>query len=325
MKKCLKPINQNDQEVVVQSNYLVEAHYRLTLQEKRLILWLIKEIGREDTDFKKYKLTITEFSQMMELNPKTQYKEMKKVTKALIIRPIEIDNPETKETMQMSWLCFARWEPKKGICSLEFHPELKPYLLQLKSHFTKIGFADFLGLKSVYSVRIFELLAQYELIGKRRTSIENIRSWCSIGRDEYQLYAHLKSRVINKSKTEINTKTDYEVDYTEIKESRKVIALEWTIKKKSPLKKEPSEKVSILQKEYRSELALIESLTEYGFSKGMAKRLLKGHEEEVIKNALRAVNIQIERNHVKNPKAMLQTAIKEKWHPEVFKKKKKSP
>lgn len=323
MKKKFQLTNQNDQ-IVIQSNHLIEAHYRLSLQEKRLILWLIKEIGREDTDFKKYRLTITEFAQMMEFNPKTQYKEMKKVTKALIVRPIEINNLETKETMQMSWLCFARWEPKKGICSLEFHPELKPYLIQLKSHFTKIGFADFLGLKSVYSVRIFELLAQHELMGKRRMSIEEIRSWCGIGKDEYQFYAHLKSRIINKSKSEINDKTDYEVDYTEIKESRKVVAVEWTIGKKRPPQKDQFEKTTILQKENRSELALIESLMEYGFSKGIARRFLKNHEEDVIKNALKSVGRQVERGNVKNPKAMLQTAIKEKWHPEVFKRKKKS-
>jgi len=323
MKKSLESKNQNDQ-VVIQSNHLIEAHYRLSLQEKRLILWLIKEIGRDDTDFKKYKLTITEFAQMMELNPKTQYKEMKKVTKALIIRLIEINNLKTKETIQMSWLCFARWELKKGICSLEFHPELKPYLIQLKSHFTKIGFADFLGLKSVYSVRIFELLVQHELMGKRRMSIEDIRSWCGIRKDEYKLYAHLKSRIINKSKSEINSKTDYEIDYAEIKESRKVVAIEWTIKKKNPQKEEHSQKLMTLQKELRSELALVESLMEYGFSKGIAKRLLKTHEEDVIKNAIKAVNVQIERNNVKNAKAMLQTAIKEKWHPEVFKKKKRS-
>ena len=66
---------------------------------------------------------------------------------------------------------------------------------------------------------------------------------------------------------------------------------------------------------------LIESLIEYGFSKATAKGLLKLHEADVIKNALRSVNIQIERNNVKNPKAMLQTAIKGKWHPEIFKKK----
>jgi hypothetical protein len=93
-------------------------------------------------------------------------------------------------------------------------------------------------------------------------------------------------------------------------------------------KKESSKRGTLseinLQKELRSELALIEALMEYGFSKGIAKRFLKTNEEEVIKNALKSVNLQIERGNVKNPKAMLQTAIKEKWHPEVFKKKKRS-
>lgn len=239
---------------------------------------------------------------------------------------MEIYEPDTKDFIQAAWLSSAHYKPKKGYVSLEFSPKLKPYLLQLKSHFTKIDIVDTLKLKSIYAIRIFELLLQYSHIGIREISIDDLRSYCGIEEKKYKDYFDLKRKVIEKAKTEISTKTEYEVDYTEIKQSRKVIALEWTIKKKSPLKKALSEKMlSILQKEYRSELALIESLIEYGFSKGMAKRLLKSHEEEVIKNALRAVNIQIERNHVKNPKAMLQTAIKEKWHPEVFKKKKKSP
>jgi hypothetical protein len=46
---------------------------------------------------------------------------------------------------------------------------------------------------------------------------------------------------------------------------------------------------------------------------------LKDHKEEDIKNALRAVDLQIKRSHVKNPKAMLRVAIQERWHPEIFK------
>lgn len=56
----------------------------------------------------------------------------------------------------------------------------------------------------------------------------------------------------------------------------------------------------------------------------MAKRLLKNYDEDVIKNALRAVDLQIQRNHAKNPKAMLQRAIQEKWHPEIFVKQRKT-
>ncbi|NDE63937.1 MAG: RepB family plasmid replication initiator protein [Chlamydiae bacterium] len=305
-------------EIVVQSNRLIEAHYRLGLQEKRLILWLIKEIGRNDTDFKKYELKISDFAEMMGLCPDTQYKEMKRVTKALITRPIEVENPETKATMQMAWLCFAHWEPKKGMCHLEFHPKLKPYLLGLKGHFTEIGFSEFLGLKSIYSVRMFEILIQYESIGKRTISIENLRSWCGLSPDEYPFYADVKRRIIDRAKMEINTKTGYEIDYREIKESRKVIELEWTIKKKTHFEKSQEEKSRIIQKELRSGNAIIQQLLEYGFTLPHSRKIVKDNDHETLVNAIKSVDIQVERGRAKNPKAMLVKAIQEKWHPEKF-------
>ncbi len=313
---------QKRQEVIVQSNKLVEAHYRLSLQEKRLILWLIKEIKREDTDFKKYKLNIVDFAEMMGLNPKTQYKEMKLVTRALITRGIDIEDLDTGSTKQMAWLCYAHWEPKKGLCSLEFHPELKPYLLQLKEQFTQIGFADFLGLSSVYSVRIFELLSQYVSIGKRTTSIDELRAWCGIQKNEYALYAHLKSRVIDRAKEEINAKTEYEIDYREIKESRKVVAIEWTINKKTYFEKVQLEKSVTIGKELRSTNAITEQLLEYGFTKQAATKITKNYDEVDIANAIKAADLYRANHDVKNPKALVYTAIKEKWHPEKFVSKK---
>jgi len=311
-------------EVVVQSNKLIEAHYRLSLQEKRLILWLIKEIDKSDTDFKRYHLKITDFAEIMDLNPKTQYKEMRRITRSLITRPIEIENHETDSTIQMAWLCFSEWKPKNGSFSVEFHPALKPYLLQLKSHFTKIGFADFLGLRSVYSVRLFELLAQYESIGSRTMKISDIRSWCGIQEEEYQLYADLKRKVLNRARDEINAKTEYEVDYREIKESRKVVAIEWTMNKKTHFEKIIRDKVKVIQKEITFENPLMGRIMGYGFSKPTARKYVDMESSEVLTNALRAVDIQVEKGGVTNPKAMLKVAIKEQWKPDVFKSREKT-
>lgn len=316
--------NKNQKELIIQSNKLVEAHYRLTLQEKRLVLWLIKSINRDDVDFKKYKLTITDFADMMGFNPKTQYKEMRKITKALISRTIELEDTETNVIIQMAWLCFVRWEPKKGVCFLEFHPELKPYLLQLQSQFTQIGFADLLGLKSVYAVRLFELLCQYEPIGKRFMSVDDLRLWCGLHCGEYELYADLKKRILNKAKSEINSKTDYEVNYKEVKESRKVTAIEWTIKKKTTLQKLQKESTQAICKELRSKHTILEQMREYGFSKQGATRALNDNEESDVVNAMKAVEIQVQRGKVRNPKAMLVKAIQEKWHPERYKPSQKS-
>jgi plasmid replication initiation protein len=307
---------------IVKSNALVEARYRLSLQESHVILWLLMQIRPDDEDFKIHQLNINDFAKMVGLKVKGQYGELEKITESLMRRILKLRHPETEDILQVAWLSSARYQKKKGNVLLRFDPGLQPYLLQLKSHFTKIDIVDTLKLKSVHAVRVFELLLQYSHIGKREISLQELRSYCGIGTDEYALYADLKRKVINRAKTEINAKTEYEVNYKEIKQSRKVTALEWTIQKKTHFEKIQSQKADIIQKELRSELVFIERMSEYGFSKQAAKKLLKCHGEEVLENALKAVDLQVQKSNVKNPKAMLLTAIQEKWKPDVYKKKK---
>jgi plasmid replication initiation protein len=312
----------NPRKYIVKSNSLVEARYRLSLQESKIILWLLTQIRPDDEDFKSHQMTISEFSKMIGVEVDNQYSKLRDVTQNLMRRILNIYEPEKNEWLQVAWLSSARYQGKKGIVILKFDPELKPYLLQLKSHFTKLDIVDTMKLKSVHSIRMFELLLQYLTIGNRKMTLEDLRAWCGIQKDEYNLYADVKRYVINRAKTEITAKTEYEIDYQEIKESRKVVAIQWTIKKKRIQPEGTSQKVRQLQKEYRSESALIDSLVEYGFSRTIAKRFITNNGEDAVSDALKAVNIQVERATVKNPRAMIQMAIKEKWKPEVYKARK---
>ena len=71
----------------------------------------------------------------------------------------------------------------------------------------------------------------------------------------------------------------------------------------------------------RSKNSVIEQICEYGFGRKTAEIFFKNFTEAEIIQALKAVNLQIERGNVKNTKAMIRVAIKEKWHPSIFKKK----
>ena len=310
-------------QFVVKSNSLIEARYRLSLQESHVVLWLLTQIRHDDEDFKLHSMKISDFANLAGVKVDSQYKELRKITMRLIQRGLSIYESETREWLQVSWLSSARYKTKLGVVSLRFDPALKPYLLQLRSHFTKIDIADTMKFKSIYAVRIFELLSQYASAGKREISIHDLRSYCGIKSGEYQKYDHLKSRVFNRAKTEINAKTDYEVDYTEIKTSRKVTGLKWTIKRKTHFEKAQSEKGTILAKELRSTTAILEQLLEYGFTKQAANRLIKNYEEGDIINAIKAVEIYRSKHDVKNARALVETAIKEKWHPEKYAAKKK--
>ena len=314
-----KKLRSKEQNFIVKANALVEARYRLSLQESQVILWLLTQIRTEDEDFKPHKLNIAEFAKIVGVDVDSKYKELRQVTKRLMQRIMEIQDVKKERIIQVAWLSSAIYEINKGYILLKFDPELKPYLLQLKSHFTKISIADTLKLKSVHAIRIFELLLQHLSIGNRKITIDELRTYCGINKKEYSNYFDLKLKVIEKAKTEINAKTEYDVDYTEIKESRKVVEIEWSINKKNAEEEELQEKIKTLENELSTDASLIKDLIAYGFSKSLANKFVAENDETVIRNALLSVSLQLSKEQVKNPKAMLRVAIKERWHPEVYK------
>ena len=311
-----------ENDLIIQHNDLIEARYKLSLQEKRVVLWLLTQIKPSDEDFKLHKLKITEFAKILNLEVAAQYLELQKITLNLMKKVLKIYEPHTNSIFQVAWQSFARYYSKKGYIELRFDPALKPYLLQLKSHFTQLTLSDIIQLNSIYAMRIYELVKQYEFAGQKEIDVDNLREYCGITRVEYTRYNDFKRKVLERAKKEINQKTDLNINYVEIKESRKIVAIKWTIRKKDLEKQKHSARIDRLEKELRSEAIIVNSFLEYGFSKIIAKRLIKLHGEETIKNAIRAVDLQIEKGKAKNPKAMLMAAFKEKWHPEIFKTKK---
>ena len=307
----------NRKSIAVKSNYLVEAKYRLSLQEMQIALWLLTQIKAEDEDFCPHELGVSNLAQMLGVEVDGKYAKIRAVTKNLMRRVLEIYDPEKDEYLQVNWISSALYKRKSGTVILEFDPKLKPHLLQLKTNFTKISIIDTLKLKSIFSVRILELLLQYEHVGDRSITVNTLKDRLSIGQEQYKKYNDLKKYVLLRARDEITKKTKYNVDFSEIKESRKVVAIHWTITQKNNA--HYTEPENTLSKEYRSNLALIEALIEYGFTKPTCIKMLRIHGEKVISDAVKAVDIQIQRKHAKNPKAMLRVAIKEHWKPDVFK------
>jgi hypothetical protein len=112
------------------------------------------------------------------------------------------------------------------------------------------------------------------------------------------------------------------VDYREIKESRKVVAIEWTFQKRTHFEKQQLEKSAAMSHELQQVNSLVKELIEYGFTKHAANKIIKNHDEIDITNAIKAVDVYRVNHDVKNPKALINKAIKERWKPDVYKTKK---
>jgi plasmid replication initiation protein len=309
-----KPLDKETSEFVILHNNLVEARYRLTLQEKRVVLWLASQVTPFDEDFKEHSLSIKDFSDLTNTQGENLYTRLQSITRRLMQRIITIRPIGEKRLIQVSWLGAADYKIDKGIISLSFHPHLKPFFIQLKRNFTKINIVDVMGLQSIYSIRIYELLKQKEYVGMRIITIDEIRDYCGISKEKYKQINDLRRKVLEVSKLDINEKTDIEITYSMIKEGRKYVSVSFDVKNKKKIKKISES----LKKEINKREELIKEIQDYGFSRNTIIKMISDRSDFDIEQSILSVNYQIQNGNVKNPKAMLRTALQEKWTPNIF-------
>ena len=321
IKKSNKKSKKKKQEApnsvaIFQHNNLVEARYSLTLQEKRLILWLISKIQPDEEDFKKHELAVQEFMNLMELTGKANYKELQKITLGLMKKVLVIKRPEERTLTQVNWINYAHYEEGTGKIEVSFSEAMKPFLLHLKSQFTAIEITDLMQFTSIHAIRIYELLKQYQDIGERVLSLEEIRECCGV-KDKLKQYVHFKQKLLLIAQREINEKSDISFTFVEMKSIRKIVAIKFIISKNKAyeLRNNPEKQV----REKLRTPPIVDTLKEFGLSKKVINQILKEHTEQEIQDAVNAVDLQLSRGNVRNTKAMLITAIREHWHPERYK------
>lgn len=200
------------------SNKLIEAHFSLPLGEQRLLYTYISKLSEEHIEFPELEISVKEFAAMLEVD--LNYKVVKAQCKKLLERVVEIETDE--EWLGFQWFSVCRYRHKEGRLKLKIHDELKPYLLRLKKEFTRLITKQVMQFRSVYSIRIYMLCKQYQGIGKRLISIDELKQKLGIGQNEYSLYSNLKKRVLEQALKEINNASDIYIKYEEIKKVRKV-------------------------------------------------------------------------------------------------------
>lgn len=216
----------DSKNLIVKSDDLINAVYDLTVQEQRIILIMISMINPlEDRDFKLFKIPVNVFQKLIGADGKGYYQELQDVAGKMMKRTIHIPHPSDDGWLKVNWLASCEYLPDRGCIELEISDKLKPYLLDLKSKYTKYHLNNILPLRSGYAIRIYELLKQYQKIGERRMTIQDLRETLGISKDQYRLYGHFKSKVLAKAQKELEAKTDISFTYKEIKKGRKIEAI----------------------------------------------------------------------------------------------------
>ena len=215
----------NSNSLVVKGNDLIISRYNLSLAEQRLILQVASMINANDEDFKDYYVSISDYLDLVESNSNNYY-QVKKFTEELLKKPLHIPL-QNGNFLACNWFSSIVYLSEKGVIVCRFDPHLKPYLLQLKNRFTAYRLENVLKLKSKYSIRLYEILKRYENIRETSMSLDNFRKYLAIP-DTY-LYNNIKEQILKPAQKEFKTFTDIMFDFQEVKEFRRVVALNFTI------------------------------------------------------------------------------------------------
>lgn len=226
----------NDNLLVVKSNSLIDARYKLNVQAQKLVLACLGKMDSRpgSAPQKEVKLTALEFSELMGIDMKNAHRELYKAVDLLFKSTITLH--ENGEETELYWIQEKGKKLKgEGAVRLIWSDRVLKYICQLQGDFTKYKLRNIASLQSAHSIRVYELMMKFNSTGSRVIHLNDFKSALGIS-DKYPLFKDLNKRVIKPSVAELNQQSDLIITYESIKKGRSVTALAFTFKKNKQLK-----------------------------------------------------------------------------------------
>ena len=240
----------NPDLTVYKSNKVIEAGYKLSLNEQRLVLMAIAKVNSNKplSSLDRFEVTAKEFAEKFEISEDKAYQTLKEVSEQLFERYVVIDNPDpetpTLKYTKTRWISSIDYLPELGKVSMYFAQKMLPYLSELKGTFTFYQIEHIGGMSSTYAIRLYELLMQWKSTGKREIEIEWLKQQFELD-ESYDRMFDLKKRVIEPAVDDINNHSDYKVSWSQRKTGRRVTHLIFEFSEKNPTSpKKPKKAVS---------------------------------------------------------------------------------
>jgi plasmid replication initiation protein len=220
------------EKIVSKSNALVQASYRLSVNEQRIVLSCISQIDSKSDPL----LPRLHRIHASEISSKNAYSNVKSAALRLRERTVTLHLSES-ERLVTSWAQTVRYCDRSGEVYLRFSTDLMPFLAQIKSHFTSYQLQHVVGMSSAYGVRLYELMSQYRSVGSRVEQIEDARRMLGVDEGEYKRMPDFTRRVLNPAMKDVNTHSDMWVKSEYKKAGRRVTHLQLSFgEKKKPSK-----------------------------------------------------------------------------------------
>lgn len=315
-------------EIVRKGNLLIASKLNLSRNESRVLELVFAQINPfEDVSFQKqYRVDVVDLVKIKKNNK--VYMELEDIANGLTSKNIHL-RQEDGSFEFLTITNMVKYDADEGAIFVELNNNLLTYLLkspkQIESEkkqlelkekkdridalktekagwaYTSYQLKYHLILQSNHALRFYELLKQYESIGKRVLYVEEIKILLEI-EERYSAYADFKRNVILLAQKELKSKTDICFDFEEIKKRRRVYAIRFTIYKNNRVEEGLNNKIKS-----ESKMEKASEFSEDNFDETIAelKKLRKSSDEEMTdQKALQLIN-RFGENYIKKCIALL--------------------
>lgn len=215
-----------NRNIVKQDYQLVNAKYKLTTAEIRFVMIALTQLENDDTEFKEYEIKVSELEE--KLQTEQNETRLKQFAKKLLSKPLEV--PTEDGFIVANWFADVEYIKGQSKFKVSFSKKLIPYLLELKKRYVSYNLKNILPLTSSYSIRIYQMLKEYEKLKIRYIKVDEMMDILQVP-NSYKIYDNFKRKVLQVAEKELLEHCDIFFEYEEIKEGKRVNEILFRIKK----------------------------------------------------------------------------------------------
>lgn len=229
-------------DLVVKTNRLNSAVQYLSLVEARIVQLAIVDARESSRGLKvdaPLRINACRYAEAFGVNKSNAYAIIKEAEETLFNRRFSFID-ETGRVVKSRWLQRVRYLDNEGSIEVIFAYDVVKQITRIDGavdFFTSYILGNTIHFKSMYSVRLYELLAQWK--NNHQTPIFELgvfRGQLGLENGEYDRMCDFKKRVLDLAIKEINEHSDLTVSYTQHKKGRVIIGFSFEIKPKQATK-----------------------------------------------------------------------------------------
>lgn len=260
--------------VVTQANALATSIQDMSLLERRVLILALAVLSRSDTELPFVRIYNSDIRRAFNIHYGTLGGALDEVTNKIMTRYAVFMRGRHGSNSKISWVNEVHYtsgndsEDGMSYIDIQLHPKMSSYVLQLTGKFFSVPLTVLAKFRSVYSMRLCEILTAESQAGKISSiyfDLPELKTILSCDTKSYKNFSNFRQRILEPAFAENKDVGFLSFDYDLVRRGRKVIGIKFHVVVNSSSTSDTLDHLELGEQHVRR-LALENSMREAGFT-----------------------------------------------------------